>query len=122
MGAPGFCNVKQKKSIFFINMQKFITSNIRHLQTKKNHNASEHTTVINCVQLRKLLYKTNIKTILIFFCNSMHSEIVNPLIPINGYQYWNITTRHTWQRSREICQGWGGDLIVHGVQNADTRA
>ena len=35
----------KKKVIFAINMQKFITSNIRHLQTKKkkNHTPTVHT-------------------------------------------------------------------------------
>ena len=55
------------------------------------------------------------------FRYAIHLKFVNPLILINAYQSLNITTHHTCQKRREICQGWGGDLIVHGVQNADTR-
>ena len=37
MDAPGFCNVMQKEiDIRHHNMQKFITSNNRHLQPKEN--------------------------------------------------------------------------------------
>ena len=42
-------------------------------------------------------------------------------LPINGYRYRITTTKQSWQASRDICQGWGGDLIVHGIQVAATR-
>ena len=41
--------------------------------------------------------------------------------PLNGFQYKITTTAQTWHRSRSLCQGMGGDLATHGLQDWETR-
>ena len=37
--------------------------------------------------------------------------------PLNGFQYKFITLGRDWQYSRSVCQGMGGDLATHGLQD-----
>ena len=41
--------------------------------------------------------------------------------PGNGYQYKVNLNSSTWDESRSVCQGWGGDLIVYGFQDFSTK-
>ena len=43
------------------------------------------------------------------------------IAPFNGYQYKVTSSRQNWQNSRQICHGWGGDLVVHGVIDMGVR-
>ena len=41
--------------------------------------------------------------------------------PLNGFQYKATPDAQSWNESRSVCQGWGGDLAVHGVQTLELR-
>ena len=41
--------------------------------------------------------------------------------PLNGFQYKLTTTYQSWYSSRSQCQGMGGDLATHGIQDWQTR-
>ena len=41
--------------------------------------------------------------------------------PLNGFQYKLTETTQTWYSSRSQCQGMGGDLATHGIQDWETR-
>ena len=39
----------------------------------------------------------------------------------NSYLYVLTPGRQSWQKSREFCQNWGGDLAMHGVKTRKNR-
>ena len=42
-------------------------------------------------------------------------------LPPNVYVYKLTSDRQSWQKSRELCQNWGGDLAVQGVKTLKNR-
>ena len=63
-------------------------------------------------------------------CFSVQSAISRLLIKIleqgwyitsDGYIYKLTTGRQSWEKSRQLCQEWGGDLAVHGVKALKSR-
>ena len=43
------------------------------------------------------------------------------IAPFNGYQYKATPNFQPWDASRNLCQSWGGDLIVHGFRDHAVR-
>jgi len=41
--------------------------------------------------------------------------------PFNGYRYKVNVNTETWDESRNVCQSWRGDLIVHGFRDHTAR-
>jgi len=35
--------------------------------------------------------------------------------PLNGFKYKLTPEQQSWDKSREICKQWGGDLAVYGI-------
>ena len=50
------------------------------------------------------------------------AEVINEkYFSLGGYIYRLTPSLLPWQRSREFCQDWGGDLAVHGVKTITNR-
>ena len=43
------------------------------------------------------------------------------IAPFNGYRYKLYPAQLKWDKSRAVCQNWGGDLAVYGIRNLAAR-
>ncbi|CAK8695844.1 unnamed protein product [Clavelina lepadiformis] len=54
-------------------------------------------------------------------CKVVGAPDVSWYSPLNGYQYKVLSSTQSWEESRRLCQGLGGDLAAVGMRNLTMR-